>query len=114
MSGRATRASPNAEQRVRKYNTRCSVVLVRNVVIVPDSLCPKFYITRTTPTFKALEKIMAKTSPTAIVCVGMAGKLARLVLARAMLQSCFNSHLSIRIWKDHIHAKNQLLPAFKT
>lgn len=35
---------------------------------------------------------MAET-PAAIVCVGMAGKLSRLLFVRAMLQSCFNSHL---------------------
>lgn len=86
-----------------------------------DSFIPEFsavtilavtgnQILLTTPTFKALEKIMAET-PAAIVCVGMAGKLARLLFVRALLQS---SSLSIRIWKNHIHAKNQLLSAFKT
>lgn len=36
---------------------------------------------------------MALTPPVAIVCVGMAGKLARLLLVRALLQNCSNRHL---------------------
>lgn len=46
----------------------------------------QIHITFTKPTFKARGKIMAETPPAAIVCVGMAGKLARPLSVRGVTE----------------------------